>query len=308
MIYTLTLNPAIDRELSVPHIAFDDVLRTRAIREDYGGKGFNVSRLLADWDTESVALGFVGGYTGQKIESGLNALDIRTDFVRITGETRTNISIVSDTQREHIKVNEPGPTIQPEEIDALREKITALAAPGDWWVLSGSLPPGVPATLYADLIAPLKASGAHIILDASGAALKAGCAAGPFLAKPNAAEAGELTGIKRVQLHSADVMAAIHAMGVENVLITLGKEGALFSDREHRWFIETPSVVERNPIGAGDSSVAALGWGLARGLEWAEALRWSIGCGAAAASLNGTAVPTHAQVSALMVQVNITPV
>jgi len=308
MIYTLTLNPAIDRELSVPYIAFDEVLRTRAIREDYGGKGFNVSRILAGWDTESIALGFVGGYTGQKIQTGLNALGIHTDFVKISGETRTNISIVSNTQREHIKVNEPGPTIRPDEIYALQEKIRALAAGDDWWVLSGSLPPGVPDTIYADIIRILKTSRAHIILDASGAALKLGCAAGPFLAKPNAAEAGELTGIHHVQLQSADVMAAIHQMGVENVLITLGKDGALFSDGAHLWFIETPSVEEKNPIGAGDSSVAALVWGLNRGQPWSEALRWSIACGAVAAGLSGTAAPTKAQVEALMAQVHITPI
>lgn len=308
MIYTLTLNPAIDRELSVPKIEFDDVLRTRAIREDYGGKGFNVSRILTAWGAENVALGFVGGYTGQKIEAGLNALGIRTDFVQISGETRTNISIVSETERRHIKVNEPGPIVQPQEIRALRDRIAVLAAPDDWWVLSGSLPPGAPNTIYADLIDVLNAAGARVVLDASGAPLKAGCVAGPYLAKPNAVEAGELTGIQRVQLHAADVTAAIHNMGVENVLITLGKEGALFSDREHLWFIETPSVEEKNPIGAGDSAVAALVWGLAGGLKWKDALRWSIACGAVAAGLSGTAAPKRSDVQALMATVRIIPV
>ncbi|RME43443.1 MAG: 1-phosphofructokinase [Caldilineae bacterium] len=307
MIYTLTLNPAIDRELAVPRLEFDEVLRATAVREDYGGKGFNVSRLLTAWGVENVALGFVGGYAGQKIEAGLKGLGIRTEFVKIAGETRTNISIVSEPQRRHIKVNEPGPAILPAELDALERRVRKLTRAGDWWVLSGSLPPGVPSTFYATLTGELKAAGARVVLDASGAALRAGCAAGPFLAKPNAIEAAELTGIQRVRLQAADVATAIHRLGVQHALITLGKEGALFSDRQRLLFIETPPVVEVNPIGAGDSTVAALVWSAAQGLDWEESLRWSIACGAVAAGLAGTAVPEQSRVQALMATVRITP-
>ena len=111
MIYTVTLNPALDRELAVAAVAFDEVLRATDSRVDCGGKGFNVSRMLASLGAESVALGFAGGRTGEALRDGLRALGITTDFVEIAGETRTNVSIVTHDHAHYIKVNEPGPTI-----------------------------------------------------------------------------------------------------------------------------------------------------------------------------------------------------
>jgi len=111
MIYTVTLNPAIDRELTIPALAFDEVLRATAARVDLGGKGFNVSRMLAALGATSVALGFAGGHAGAMLRDGLSALGIETDFVWIAGETRTNVSIVIADERQHIKVNEAGPHV-----------------------------------------------------------------------------------------------------------------------------------------------------------------------------------------------------
>src|SRR3954451_24411287 len=111
MIYTVTLNPALDRELTVPALVFDDVLRATETRVDCGGKGFNVSRMLAALGAESIALGFAGGHTGAMLRDGLAALGIETDFVQIGGETRTNVSIVMTNDGHYVKVNEAGPTI-----------------------------------------------------------------------------------------------------------------------------------------------------------------------------------------------------
>ena len=108
MIYTVTLNPAVDRELRVPAIEFDTVLRASAWRVDFGGKGFNVSRMLCALGAESVALGFAGGRAGELLRDGLHALGIATDFVWVPGETRTNVSIVSEAPPRYVKVNEPG--------------------------------------------------------------------------------------------------------------------------------------------------------------------------------------------------------
>jgi 1-phosphofructokinase family hexose kinase len=306
MIYTLTLNPALDRELTVPELAFDQVLRASTLRVDFGGKGFNVSRALAALGEESVAVGFVGGLTGQRIASGLAELGIQTDFIPISGETRTNVSIVSQSQAHHLKVNEAGPTITPAEQEALLQKIRGLAKAGDWWVLSGSLPPGVAATVYAEIIGIVQSAGAQALLDTSGGPLKHGCQAAPFLAKPNAVEAGELTGQPVTSPQEARaVVAAIHALGVRYILISLGKAGAILSTREQVWLAEPPRIEERNPIGAGDSAVAGLVWGLHHQLSWSEILRWSVACGAAAASLDGTAVGSKALVEQLTLQVNL---
>lgn len=308
MIYTLTLNPALDRELTVPEFAFDEVLRANEVRVDCGGKGFNVSRALAALGAESIALGFVGGATGERLTVGLAELGIRTDFVQVAGETRTNVSIVTEDHTHYIKVNDPGPTITPAEQTALLEKIRALAQPGDWWVLAGSLPPGVRATFYGKVIRLVQSAGAHAVLDTSGEPLRIGCAARPFLVKPNAAEAGELMGTCVTSLDEArEAMGKIHALGVQNVVISLGQAGALYSDGQSIWQAQPPAVDVRNPIGAGDALVAGLVWGLSQDYSGPEVLRWGMACGAAAATLDGTAMGPRSLVESLAGQVRLVP-
>lgn len=305
MIYTVTLNPALDRELCVPELAFDTVLRASEVRLDCGGKGFNVSRMLAALGCESVALGFAGGRTGEALRDGLAALGVATDFVWIAGETRTNVSIVTAARDRHLKVNEAGPTIAPGEQAALLERVRAWARRGDWWVLAGSLPPGVPEGLYAELIGALRAAGALVALDTSGPPLRHGCAAGPTLVKPNALEAAELTG--RPVGTPEEALAAARALdGVPYVAISLGAAGALLAHDGRGWLATPPPIRERNPVGAGDSLVAGMVWGLSRG-DPLEALRWGVACGAAAAARDGTAVGTRDEVEALARQVQVRP-
>ena len=307
MIYTLTLNPAVDRELTVPAIEFDTVLRASDWRVDFGGKGFNVSRMLMSLGTPSTALGFAGGRAGELLRDGLESLGIQTDFVWVDGETRTNVSIVSESNGRYVKVNEPGPTISAADQEKLLTQIRRLAQPGDWWVLAGSLPPGVPATMYADIIAILHEAEAKAILDTSGAALEHGCGARPFLAKPNDVEAGQLTGLpvqNRAQIAAA--AQAVQATGVTNVIISLGKDGAMLADGQQTTIVASPTIEESNPIGAGDSMVGGLTWGLSQGQDVAEALRWGIACGAATASMSGTAVGSRQLVESLVQQVKTT--
>ncbi len=306
MIYTLTLNPALDRELTVPAFAYDEVLRASAVRVDYGGKGFNVSRALAALGAESIALGFVGGTTEESLVVGLANLGIHMDFVQVASETRTNVSIVTEDHAHYLKVNDPGPMVTPAEQTALLQKIRALAQPGGWWVLAGSLPFGVPATFYAEVIQLVQSAGAHAVLDTSGDPLRVGCAAKPFLAKPNAAEAGELTGVRVVSPDEAcEAIGKIHAFGVQNVVISLGQAGALYSDGQSVWRAEPPAIEEHNPIGAGDALVAGLVWGLSNNYCGPEVLRWGVACGAAAASLDGTAMGPRSLVESLARQVRL---
>ena len=306
MIYTVTLNPAVDRELRVPEIAFDTVLRAVDGRVDYGGKGFNVSRMLMALGRGSRALGFAGGAGGSLLRDGLHALGIETDFIWIKGETRTNVTIVTADHARYVKVNEPGPLILEEEQQALLAQIARLAAAGDWWVLSGSLPPGVPDGCYAQITGLVQQAGGQVILDASGEALRLGCQAGPLLAKPNEAEAQELTG--RTLSTTAEFAAAaseIQGLGARNVVVSLGKAGAVLvgprirGDRQ-AWLLSSPAVAARNPIGAGDSLVGGLVWGLDQGLALPEALRWGIACGAATAGQRGTAVGRQEEVQELV--------
>ena len=308
MIYTITLNPAVDRELIVPTIKFDKVLRASELRVDLGGKGFNVSRMLISLGAPSVAFGFAGGDSGKLLCKGLNSLGIDTDFIWIVGETRTNVSIVSTDQDRYVKVNEPGPTILEHEQQALLAQVRKLAAKGDWWVLSGSLPPGVPANYYAQIISLVKRAGGYAILDASGPALRHGCEAGPLLVKPNDVEAHNLTGCPVNTISEiASAAAEIQGLGVGNVVISLGKKGAILVDDQQAWMLTSQDIVEGNPIGAGDSLVGGLVWGLDQGFTLPEALGWGIACGAATASQSGTAVGRRDQVEELVKLVNITP-
>ena len=304
MIYTLTLNPAIDRELTVAEVQFDSVLSAIQSQVDFGGKGFNVSRLLKSMGMPSTALGFVGGRTGERLRSGLQALDIATDFVSISGETRTNISIVTERHDHYIKVNEKGPLVDEVKQRELLDKIASIASPGDWWVLAGSLPPGVPDSFYAQIIAILNEHQAVTILDATGESFHLGCEVKPFLVKPNAEETQKLTGLpvdKPAQIALA--AAKLCQMGAQNVVISLGKKGALLQTAECTWLVRSPKIKEKNPIGAGDSMVGGLVWALAQGCSLKEALGWGAASGAATASLSGTEVGSRALIEELFQQV-----
>ncbi|MGC9159000.1 MAG: 1-phosphofructokinase [Terracidiphilus sp.] len=304
MIYTLTLNPAVDRELTVTAMEYDVVLRAVHSRVDFGGKGFNVSRMLRNLGAASTATGFLGGRPGDLLEEGLRELGIDVDFVRVCGETRTNISVVTASHDHYLKVNEKGPTVATKQQMELLAKIDAVARAGDWWVLAGSLPPGVHDNFYARIVKLLNRHEVHAVLDTSGESLRLGCAAHPFLVKPNAEEAGVLTGYPvRTPGEIARAAAAIRRMGAQNVIVSMGKAGALLRTEEGAWLLGSPKVKEKNPIGAGDSLVGGLVWALTQGLSLRESLAWGVASGAATASQGGTGLGSRARIEKLVAHV-----
>lgn len=289
MIYTITLNPAVDRELVVDEFRFNIVDRALKYRVDCGGKGFNVARMLKTVNLSSKAMGFAGGKSGEILDQELQSLGIETNFNWIAEETRTNVSIVKSDGSKYIKVNEPGPTISRSDLEALINNIRNCVKPGDWWVLAGSLPPGVPDNIYTILIPIIEEAGGHTILDTSGEALKKGCEARPFLVKPNLEEARQLTtSMCDSSASKEEIAQAILSMGPRNVIISLGKAGALMADGEEIRTVSSPEIAERNPIGAGDAMVAGLVWGLIQNKSLFESLQSGIACGAVAASQQGT--------------------
>ena len=304
MIYTLTLNPAIDRELTVTEVQFDAVLSAVKSQVDFGGKGFNVSRLLKSMGLPSTAVGFVGGRTGERLRHGLQALNVATDFVSISGETRTNISIVTEKHDHYIKVNEKGPLVDEVKQCELLDKIASIASAGDWWVLAGSLPPGVPDSFYAQIIEIINDYQAISILDTTGESLRLGCEAKPFLIKPNAEETQKLTGLPVNTVSQISIAAAeLRRMGAQNVVISMGKKGALLQTAERSWLVHSPKIKEKNPIGAGDSMVGGLVWALSQGYALKESLGWGAASGAATASRSGTEVGSRALIEELFQQV-----
>jgi 1-phosphofructokinase family hexose kinase len=300
VIFTVTLNPSLDRSLTVPRITFGGVLRATASRQDWGGKGFNVSRALQALGAESVAMGLVGGPTGQVLERGLGEMGIATDLVPIAGETRTNLVVAEAEGERYVKVNEPGPALHEDELAVFLERVRARICRGDLWILSGSLPPGVDSGLYAELVRLVQDRGARALLDASGEPLSLGCAAGPCLVKPNAVEAAEMTGLQ-IQTDS-DALAAACAFlrhGVEYVALSMGAEGLLLASAERVVRARPPRVQARNPVGAGDALLAGLAWALEGELALEEMACWGAAAGTAAAMHEGVSTGTRAEIAAL---------
>ena len=308
MIYTVTLNPTLDRSLSVAEIVFNEVLRASQVRLDWGGKGLNVSRALNALGGESVAMGFVGGAAGKQLEYGLHSLGIPTRFVTITSETRSTVFIAESGSERHIKVNETGPTIQPAELDALLKLVAETVQPGDYWTLNGSLPPGVPADIYARLIDLIQRRRAFACLDTSGEALRLGCQAKPFMVKPNRLEAETVYGAAiRSEVDAQAALSAFMKLGVGLVALSMGADGLLLGSASEAVWAKPPQVTIQGPTGAGDALLAGLLWALTHSLSLEESARWGAACGTAAALLPGTAVGTLADVEALLPAISTYP-
>ncbi|MGC9521599.1 MAG: 1-phosphofructokinase [Anaerolineae bacterium] len=308
MILTVTPNPVLDRTLTVPNIVLNEMSRALETREDWGGKGFNVARALHALGKTSVAMGFVGGATGDKLASGLQALGIRTELTPIAGETRTNVVITDAAGEQYIKVNEPGPTVEAQEVSALMERVGTRAQPGDYWALCGSLPPGAPLDLYAQLIDRIQSRGAKALLDASGEPFRLGLEAKPFMIKPNALEAAAC--LERAVESPSAMAEAVEdflARGIALVALSLGADGLMLASREFRVWARPPEVRARNPVGAGDAAVAGLLWALSEQLPPPDTARWSVASGTAAAVREGVTFGTLDEVRALYSQVRLAP-
>jgi 1-phosphofructokinase len=306
MIVTVTPNPGLDRTLTVPRLLFNRVTRATSLQLDWGGKGFNVSRALKALGIESLAMGFVGGATGRMLAQGLVDLGISTDFVYIADETRTNIVIAESNEERHIKVNEAGPTVRATELTAFLDLASDRVRPGDVWVFCGSLPPGVPSDFYARLIALVQAAGARAFLDTSGEPLRLGCAAQPYLVKPNALEVEEITGRKiRSKAHTLDAAGFVLAQGVELAAISLGVDGLLLASEHGAVWARPPAVQARNAVGAGDALVAGIIWALTHELPLDQVARWGVACGTASAMRKGVNFGTYDEAKALYRQVQI---
>jgi 1-phosphofructokinase family hexose kinase len=305
-LHTVTLNPGLDRTLTVSVLHENSVLRATHSRLDWGGKGFNVTRALQALGVESIALGLVGGFTGQMLTQGLSDLGITTDFIQIPGETRTNTVIEESGSGRYLKVNEPGPTIDAIALDTLHARIFAHLSPGSYWALCGSLPPGAPPSVYADLITLIQSHGAFACLDASGEALRLGLAAAPFLVKPNAEEAAEVTGIPITNTASAQRAATLFLdQGAKLVALSLGADGLLLTNGNQSIRARPPQVAVQTLVGVGDALLAGLLYALHHRLSLTDIARWGVAAGTAAAMSPGVGVGTLAEVSALITQVQL---
>jgi 6-phosphofructokinase 2 len=306
MIYTITLNPALDRTIRVNKTTPDDCNRIENEQMYAGGKGIDVSKVLTSFGVTNKALGFVGGFAGEELEGMLINEGVACDFVRISGRTRTNIIINDLTSGSQTLYNAKGPEITGYELMHMIHKVENFEQP-EYVIISGSLPGGVNPEIYRKIIEISKSKGAKVVFDTDGEALRMGLRECPTIIKPNIHELSRISG---QQLDSLDSIIAVASDmrvrgGPEIILVSMGCCGMLMICDRGKYLARPPEVTVKNTIGAGDSAVAGFIYGLTTKGDLKEALRCSVASGTATILQTGTAVCKQEDFHALLGQVVI---
>ena len=292
MIYTVTLNPAIDKTAVIEHFSVGSVNRITSLREDAGGKGVNVSKCLQKLGADTVAAVILAGETGKRLGAMIKDMGIHMLRIPAEGENRTNLKIIDPVNHTNTDINEPGPRIDEDLLEQLKNKLGQSAHRGDIVVLSGSLPKGVDTGLYARWIKFFHYRGVQVYLDADGEAMAKGIAAVPAMIKPNNDELAALLG--KEKLTREEMVAEgkrLLQTGVEEVVISLGGEGVLFVSREGCFQADALQVPVKSTVGAGDSVVAAMAYGKEKNLSREEKIRLAVAIGAASVMQDGSQPP-----------------
>ena len=307
MIYTVTLNPALDKTVRVPGFTVDAVNRIGELRRDAGGKGINVSKVIQKLGGTSEAVAVLAGDTGRWIAGALLDAGIRVKAFDAEGETRTNLKVIDPVANTHTDINEPGPTVTDALLDEMLDVLAEEVGAGDAVVLSGSLPAGVSPAAYGTWTRTLQAAGARVYLDADGEALAHGLEARPYFTKPNDHELSALVGRELRSVDDvADAARELVAGGVDRVVVSMGGEGAVFATAGETWHAGSVKVPVGSTVGAGDSVVAALVYADAEGLSLEDTMRLAMATGAANVMQTGTQAAERASVDALLDRVELT--
>lgn len=288
MIYTLTLNPAIDRAIYIDELNKKDVTRVKKTLRDGAGKGINVSKVLKSLDTESTCFGFIAGANGEFIKNELTKRNIKHSFIDVFGETRENIKVIIKNKDQVLELNESGPDISKEAYEDLLNKMKTMIKEEDILVISGSVPKGLHEGVYNDIIKIF--NHAKIILDVSGKLFEESVEAAPFLIKPNHYEL-ELYSKKTLKTDQ-EVINVCHTLlekGIKHIVVSLGKKGSLYVSKDKELRVITPELNAINTVGAGDSLVAGLAQGFSQGLEIEDILINASSIGSASVLSENTA-------------------
>ncbi|WMJ79257.1 1-phosphofructokinase [Clostridium sp. MB40-C1] len=280
MIYTVTFNPSIDYYVKVEDFKLGEVNRCKANYKYPGGKGINVSRVLKRLGSPSVALGFVGGFTGEYISKWLNNEGIDIDFVKTNEDTRINVKIQGNEETE---VNGEGPKITKEQLDELFKKIDKLTSE-DFLVLAGNVQSSIDRNIYADIQERCLKNNIKVIVDTTGEALTLTLKNRPFLIKPNNYELGELfnTDIK-TEDEIIKYAKKLLKLGAQNVIVSMGKKGARLVCKDGVYSSSAPKGELINSVGAGDSLIAGFVSEYSRNFNIVEAFRVGVASGSATA-------------------------
>ncbi|MBX4267479.1 1-phosphofructokinase [Clostridium estertheticum] len=306
MIVTVTLNPAIDKTIEIDDFKIGNVNRISSTRIDVGGKGINVSKVIKELQYKSLALGFVGGSSGNQIKDYLNDSNINNDFLSVNGETRTNIKIFDKVNNTHTDINENGPSVTVDDITNIKGKIMQHCDEKSLVILSGSVPIGASSSIYGDIIKDIKSKGGRVILDADGDMLMQGIKAGPYIVKPNVEELEKAFGISiDGEEKVIETAKKILKYGVKFVVISQGSEGSLVISSDKIAKVVGLKVEVKSTVGAGDSMVAAMAVGIQNNYGFEETMKLACATSAANVMTEGTQTGRLIDIEKLKKQVTI---
>lgn len=308
MIATVTLNPSLDEWMQLPTVRLGQLNRATGFARYPGGKGINVSRVVRELGHRTTAYALAGGEDGEILHRLMERLAIPHDFVTVSGLTRNNYKIQTTYPRQPTEINTPGPAVPAAALQTLKRRVMNCRPRPRVVALCGSLPPGAPASIYAQWIHALRQLRIPAVLDTSGAALRRGLTARPWLIKPNRQEAEELLS-RRLTTMRTIVRSAVTllARGPAVVILSLGRQGAVLASSDPRgvWLARPPAVRVRSAVGAGDSLVGGFLVGWVGGRSLVECFRLGVACGAASAMTAGTQLCHRTDVRRLLSRVTI---
>jgi 1-phosphofructokinase family hexose kinase len=308
-ILTLTVNPALDRIVTVDRLVFEDRAYIESTTEMAGGRGINAARVLVSFGSETVAITTSGRETGRKVEELLQKDTFEKDVVKIRNTIRTNLTI-SDRQGLSIKLNEIGPSISKLEQKRISQAVEKRLPEASWLMLCGSLPPDIDIHFYSKLLNLAAKHKVQTLIDTDGDPLLHAMEGGPTIVKPNQSEAERLLNtalITRSQL--IDAVQKIKSLGAKSVILSLGSRGAIAATfTEGIIEVTPPSIDAVCPIGAGDAMSAAIVWSLAKGNSFGDSLRWGVAAGTASSKLPGITMANFEQTKEIYPHTQITRV
>ncbi len=289
MIITVTLNPAVDKTVVIDTLVVNGLNRLENVISNAGGKGINVSKTLKNLNVDSLATGFIAGSNGQYITSVLDEYNIRHDFCKVSGNTRVNLKVL-DKEMNLTELNEVGTNIEEGELNNFVSKLHGLVNVNDVVVLSGSVPKGVSADIYAKLIKLCKCKGAKVILDADKDLFKNGVKENPTLIKPNKYELCQYFNISEetTDIEIVNKTKDFIKDGIEYVAISLGSKGAYFLNKDKVYYAEGLKIEAHSSVGAGDAMVAALTYCINENIEFEEMIKLAVATSAGAVETIGT--------------------
>lgn len=306
MIVTITMNPAIDKTIEIAKFNLGGLNRIKTVIQDAGGKGINVSKTIKALSGDSLALGFVGGNTGRFIADSLDKIGVKHDFVKLDEDTRVNTKAIESDGRV-TEINEPGPIINTAKVEELLEKVRQYASEDTLFVVAGSVPQGVPKNIYSKITDIAHLAGGKVLLDADGELFRETLISNPDFVKPNREELEAYSNLdhEATREELVDIARDLKSKGVNNVVVSMGKAGALFLMAEQEVFVPGLKVEAHSTVGAGDALVAGLAYSIENKLEFEELVKLCVGVSAGAVTTLGTKPPELELVNKLKEQVKI---